>query len=654
MKAISFLSLNALQFVPYAYGLLKSYACRDPRIAQGYDWREPITRIESVTRTVGKIDTTDILCASSYVWNANQQLAIAKKVKEKFPHCKVVFGGPHVPDASHAFLSSHPYVDVLVHGEGEIPFYKLLLAFLDENPDLSKIPNISYTVNSRTVKSPTVSGLTNNLPVPSPFLNGTFNTFLSENSANKIGLWETNRGCPHGCSFCDWGVRSTNKIRRHDMAKIKDEIEYIARHNIADLYITDCNFGILKRDLDITDLLVQARKQFGYPKRVRIQFAKKSNDTVFEISRRLHAQDMLWGTTLSMQSLDDSVLEAVNRRQIGTRHYRQLKNRYRKVGIPTYTELILGLPKETRQSFTNGICDLMKIGIHDDIRVYELVLLPNAPIGRKETREKYGLKTKNKPLRIPSEGCEKETVEIVFGTRTMPYEDWAYCFLFGEFIQALHNGAYTRYLAIYLNDSGQIPYKRFYNNLLALMIRSKAESHTAVKRVMALIGDYYREDIPQVNKILTQPDMMAFLNSYNPKRKGWRLWDYLWLSIGETIDDFYTRLRDFLIDEGIEFDEKMEDLLQFQKDLMLTPDYDPHRGKRVTYRFNWLDHFFNERKLVKERTNLIYTDTHMGIANRYELKKDDRKKFVTAAIGISYPYTKFRHFFHQPDRAIKQ
>jgi putative methyltransferase len=438
------------------------------------------------------------------------------------------------------------------------------------------------------------------------------------------------------------------------MEKIKEEIDYIAGHKIEDLYVTDCNFGILKRDLEITDLLVQAHKKYGYPKRVRIQFAKNSNDTVFEISRSLHANDMLWGTTLSMQSLDENVLAAINRRQIGTRNYRLLKDRYRQVGIPTYTELILGLPKETRESFIDGICTLLDIGIHDDIRVYELALLPNAPLSKKPTRKKYGLKTKFKPLRIPADHCEKEAVEIVFETDAMPYKDWAYCFLFGEMIQALHNGAYTRQIAIYLNNTGRMPYKRFYNNLLEFMLTSEAESHAAFKRTMTLIDDYYLDpDMPQIHKILTQPDMMAFLSSYNPKRKGWRLWDYLWLSVGESRDDFYTALQEFLIQSGIEIDQKIEDLLRYQNELMLALDYDPAKGKSVEYQYNWLDYFFKQMPLQEEFTALCYTDTHMGISNRYELEKNTRNKFINAAIGISYPYTKFRHFIHQPDRTIK-
>jgi hypothetical protein len=39
----------------------------------------------------------------------------------------------------------------------------------------------------------------------------------------------------------------------------------------------------------------------------------------------------------------------------------------------------------------------------------------------------------------------------------------------------------------------------------------------------------------------------------------------------------------------------------------------------------------------------------MGPGRQYPLVPDDRQAFVTAAVGYSYPYSKFRHFFHQPD-----
>jgi hypothetical protein len=148
--------------------------------------------------------------------------------------------------------------------------------------------------------------------------------------------------------------------------------------------------------------------------------------------------------------------------------------------------------------------------------------------------------------------------------------------------------------------------------------------------------------------------MSAFLATYNPKRTGWHLWTYLWLAIGEAGDAFYGALRKFLDRERVRIDKKLDDLLRYQHEIMLTVDFDPTRGKEVTYQYNWFDHFFHNTPLVETQTALRYTDTHMGITNRYPLEKNNRLRFVNAAIGISYPYTKFRHFFHQPDQTEKQ
>jgi len=655
MKSIYFLSLNMIQFVPYAYGFLRSYAEQDTLIDSNYSWKEPFCKIQAVETIAEEIIDPDILCVSCYVWNHNQQTKIAKVVKEKYPNCKVICGGAHIPDSSESYFFEHPYVDVLVHGEGEIPLKNLLIEFLNNTPDLNNIHGISFNENNKSIKTPSSTKLPKDLPIPSPYLNGFFDDFLSDGNPNKIGLWETNRGCPYSCSFCDWGVRTLNKMRLHDLDKIIKEIEYISTHKIEDIYITDCNFGIFKRDLDIVQMLVDAKKKYGYPRRIRIQFAKKSNDTVFEISKLLHNNEMLWGTTLSMQSLDMNVLRAVDRQYIGINNYKELKERYTEEGIPTYTELILGLPKETRESFINGICTLLDSGIHDDIRFYELVLLPNAPISQRLLREKYGIKTKFKPLRIVDQNCEREYVEIVFETNTMPYDDWAHCFLFAETIQALHNGGYTRFLAKYLNDNNALSYKNFYNNLLEFTLKTDVESFKSFKRIKKLISDFYDDpDIPQIHRILTQPDMIGFLNSYNPNRKGWQLWTYIWVSISEQIEDFYRNLLVFLNQQGVRSDKKVIDLIQYQQDIMITLGYDPKLGKTVAYKFNWFEYFFRNEALREESSTLHYTDTHMGTTHRYELGKNDKKKFLSAAIGFSYPYSKFRHFFHQPDMTERQ
>ncbi len=647
MPSIYFLSFNMISFVPYAYGFLRSYAEQDPVIAQAYHWQPPLTTLETVDSVVSAIVDPDLLCLSCYVWNHNQQMAVARRIKARYPACMVVCGGPHVPGHPGDFFSRFPQADVLVHGEGEIPFAALLRERLEPDPHLERLQGITFNQAGRVITTSAGVRLGKHLPVPSPYLNGSLDSFLGERNGNRIALWETNRGCPFACCFCDWGVRTQNKVRLHDLSRVAREIDYLASKQVADIYITDSNFGLFKRDFQIAEMLVDARRRTGFPKRVRIQFAKTSNETVFAISRLLVENDMLWGTTLSMQSVDADVLAAVARPHVEIGEYADLKNRYQQHQIPTYTELILGLPEETRESFVNGICRLLEVGMHDDIRVFELALLPNAPLSQPGMRARYGLETRFKPIRLTEPGFEREMVELVFGTRSMSYADWADCLLFAEAIQALHNGAFTRFLAIYLHRQGLLGYREFYEGLLARMIADGRGIAGVFGRVKRLIDDYHDDpDMPQVNRILTQPDMLAFLRSYHPTRKGWPLWTWLWLRLSEDQHAFYQAVAQALASMGLDIDPTLRDLLHYQQEIMLTPRYDPGKGKVVVCSYNWHDYFFAAADLMPVKTTLRFVDRHMGPAHQYPLIAHDRQAFVTAAIGHSYPYSKFRHFFH--------
>jgi putative methyltransferase len=639
-----------IQFVPYAYGFLRSYAEQNQVIKENYTWKEPFCRVEPINTLVGKIIDPDLLFLSCYVWNFNQQMEIAKRVRQLFPACRVVCGGPHIPNDSTGFFEQFPMINILVHGEGEIPVSNLLLELLNDRPDLSKIRGITYLDTSQAaVQTKESEKLPKNLPVPSPYLTGLFTPFFtSEDKANKIALWETNRGCPFSCCFCDWGVRTVNKVRQHHMDRVKEEIQYFGTHKIEDIYISDSNFGLFERDLEIAQGLVACKEKFGYPKRVRIQFAKKSNNTVLEISRLLFENNMLWGTTLSMQSVDMNVLEAIKRPRVSIDSYKAAKKKYKEYNIPTYTELILGLPRETKESFIKGICTLFDIDMHDDFRTFELVLLPNAPLAQPGMREKYGLLTRFKPMRLADGGCKTEYLELVFGTNTMSEQDWEDCFVFSEMAQALHNGGYTRFLSIYLSKTNTLSYLEFYSNFFTWMMGVDELAFAAFSRIKRLIHDFYEDPaMPQINRALTQPDMAQFLASFNPDRKGWQLWIYIWLWISEHKKEFYLLVTQFLKDQGNDITPELTDLIKYQEEIMLSLDYDPGTGKVVSYDYNWDDYFMKAHPLKKELVHLHYHDTHMGASFQYDLEKNNQKKFVTAAIGFSYPYSKFRHFFHQ-------
>ncbi len=262
--------------------------------------------------------------------------------------------------------------------------------------------------------------------------------------------------------------------------------------------------------------------------------------------------------------------------------------------------------------------------MHEDIRVFELALLPNAPLSQPDMRARYGLKTRFKPIRLTEPGFEREMVELVFGTGSMPYADWADCLLFAETIQALHNGAFTRFIAIYLHREGLLTYRRFYESLLDHLIADTRGIGRVFGRLKKLIDDYHADpDMPQVNRILTQPDMLTFLRRYHPTRKGWPLWTWLWLNLSEDQNGFYHMVTDALASKGVDMDAPLLDLLHYQQEIMLTPQYDPGQGKVVACHYNWHDYFFAAADLMPVKTTLRYVDTHMGPSRQYPLIAHD-------------------------------
>ena len=48
-----------------------------------------------------------------------------------------------------------------------------------------------------------------------------------------MAILETNRGCPYGCTFCDWGSATLSRIRKFDLDRVFAELEWCAQHEVA-------------------------------------------------------------------------------------------------------------------------------------------------------------------------------------------------------------------------------------------------------------------------------------------------------------------------------------------------------------------------------------------------------------------------------------
>ncbi len=487
-------------YLPYATGCIAAYMKKEGCFSENFNLAGFIYRRESTDSIIEKIDAPCIVGFSCCIWNYNFNLTLAKKIKEKYPECLIIFGG-HSITQNDNLLKKHPFIDVLIFREGEKAFCSV--AKNSENTAWKNINNIAYRKNGIIFTTPEASPDELN-SFPSPYTCGIFDDILQrEDHSSLLCVLETNRGCPYSCSYCDWCSGKT--VRLFPIEKVKAELDWFAKNKLEYCFCADSNFGLFERDIEIAEYAAKLKEKYGYPKVLRTCFAKYSNDTVFKISSILNKAGMDKGATLAYQSVSDTVLRNINRKNLTLEHFSELLRKYNNAGIPTYSELILGLPGETKKSFCEGICKILESGQHNSVSVYYLEMLPNSLMSEKSYIEKHKLETIEigfNHMHSTKKNTEiEEFSHIVQSTKTLSKEDWVYCNLFSICVQAFHFLGFLRFIALYLNNEKHISYFDFYSSLLDFIMESEGTllnevfSTFKVKLTSSLSGDWNFTDI---------------------------------------------------------------------------------------------------------------------------------------------------------------
>ncbi len=478
-------------YLPYSAGCLAAFAWQDETVRGEYEIADFLFRHESVDACLKKIKDPAIVSFTCLNWNYEYSKALAKKVKERYPDCLIFFGGHQITNDFSA-LNDNPFVDVLFHAESEESFLAALRALAGGN-SLDDVPNISYraTDGPRRTKNAAPGNLAD---YPSPYLAGLFDRYIDAGRADEFCyIMETNRGCPYRCAYCDWCF--TKEIRTIPMSRVKSEVDWFASRKAEYIFCADANFGILERDLDIAKYIVEVKKRTGYPLIFNGCYAKNSNDTVFQISKLLYDNKANKAATLAYQSMNTAALENVNRKNFTVENFSKLLRQYNEAGIPTYTEMILGLPGETYDSFCRGLCDLIEAGQHTNCTVYACQVYPNALMGQQEYRDRYGIVIARMPINFirfvpPREGEIREYIDVVVETADMSRAMMARAMTFCTCLQCFHHIGLLRCFAMYLRHEHDIAYLDFYTRLMDYVLEADTTLiRPLFKRVSAMCLD---------------------------------------------------------------------------------------------------------------------------------------------------------------------
>lgn len=292
----------------------------------------------------------DVVGISIYTPTFPAVLEAAKKVKEIFPACIVVGGGPHASILPEECLGS-PDIDIAIVGEGEESFNSLVECLM-AGAALTAIPNVVYKEDGhilRTVTQPTVLDI-EGLPFPArdlvemPLYRPAHGVFKRLPATNMI----TSRGCPFHCSFCSKNIFGS-RYRAQSASKTLQEIEtLIMDYGIKEILFNDdvftCN---RKRTEALCDLLIDRGLNLTWSCSTRVNLV---NPDLLGKMKRSGCVSIGYG----IEAGDPDIMKKISK-GVSLDQAKQAIRWTKEAGIETRAFYILGFPGETRASLQRTV-----------------------------------------------------------------------------------------------------------------------------------------------------------------------------------------------------------------------------------------------------------------------------------------------------------
>jgi len=379
---------------PLSLGMLLAAARAHGDLNEQFELRrveDPASFFSDMARRPGPA----ILLLSHYVWSVDHNLELARRARAANPELVIIHGGPSAPKYEAAcedwFEEHRSIADVNVRGEGEVTLVEALsaLAASESGLDLARLEAVEGLTfrhpDGRVVRTPDRDRIVDLNALPSPYLTGEFD-HIDPSAWTEVTL-ESNRGCPYGCTFCDWGSSTLSRIRKFDIDRVAAEMHWAGERQFNAWAMGDANFGIMSRDVEVTQRVTEVRERWGYPKFVGFNVAKNTTKHLIAIVDEMVRAGIAPMFTLALQTRDEDTLEAVKRSNISSDHYTRLASSLRRRGLPLRADIMLGLPGQTPDSLAG---DLQFLIDHEvPARMWITQLLPNAPINDPEYRKEW-------------------------------------------------------------------------------------------------------------------------------------------------------------------------------------------------------------------------------------------------------------------------
>lgn len=377
LGTINYNQVSVVHWLPYAVGCLISHCKKNPKINELYEFMEPIYMSHQPRFYDKVLKQADILGLTNYGWNITYNDKLARHYKAVNPKGFVIYGGPEVPwnqEERKLFMEEHPWVDHSIAGLGEIAFEEWLLDLPASGKKITEVPTV-YT-------------------------DGIFDSIIKrKGKGHKLGAaMESDRGCPYGCAFCDWGNTTRSKITKFDFDTVMKQFEFIyATPEVDEFFLANANLGILERDVAMVEGWLELQEKYDHP--INVVYGGLAKNGSKHLPRIVDLLENKFNVQkhnmkVSFQTHTPEVLRIINRGNINNSKLLPIIEEQRAKGNDITGEMIIGLPGETAESWLDSH-DYMfhDLGINRTM-IFILQITQNTMLADKAFQKEYGIKTK--------------------------------------------------------------------------------------------------------------------------------------------------------------------------------------------------------------------------------------------------------------------
>ena len=318
----------------------------------------------------------DILAATTWLFNHEQLMHVASRVKALLPEACLVLGGPEFLGNNEEFLRKNPFVDCVFRGEGEEVFPQWLTCW-NHPEQWHTVPGLCYLTPNKEYKDNGIARVLNFAGLVPPEQSRFFNW------SKPFVQLETTRGCFNTCAFCVSG--GEKPVRTLSIESIRRRLQLIHAHGIKNVRVLDRTFNYNpRRAKELLRLFLEFHPDIRF--HLEIHPALLSEELKEELS--LLPKGLLH-LEAGIQSLREPVLEKSRRMGKlsdaldGLRFLCALPN------METHADLIAGLPLYHLHEIFEDVRTLAGYAA-GEIQLESLKLLPGTEMRRRA--EELGIK----------------------------------------------------------------------------------------------------------------------------------------------------------------------------------------------------------------------------------------------------------------------